>query len=247
MTAHSTAHPTQATLEAPAAPRSPADLFWSCSAIALQGFGGVLAVVQRELVERRGWLTREQFVEDWAVAQILPGPNVVNLALVLGDRHFGVRGALAAVAGMLLFPLGLLVAIAVGFSAVASLPAAQGALRGMGLVAAGLIAGTALWHGLPADARAAARLQTAPSALSTTEPLTDYKAVTTYNNFYEFGTDKSDPVAVAEGFQSKPWSVVVDGECDKPGTYAYEDLVRPHKLEERLYRFRCVEAWSMVI
>lgn len=131
-------------MEAPAAPRSPADLFWSCSAIALQGFGGVLAVVQRELVERRGWLTREQFVEDWAVAQILPGPNVVNLALVLGDRHFGVRGALAAVAGMLLFPLGLLVAIAVGFSAVASLPAAQGALRGMGLVAAGLIAGTAL-------------------------------------------------------------------------------------------------------
>ena len=127
-----------------AAPRSPADLFWSCSGIALQGFGGVLAVVQRELVDRRGWLTREQFVEDWAVAQILPGPNVVNLALMLGDRHFGLRGALAAVAGLLLLPLALLIVLALGFAGLAHLPAAQGALRGMGAVAAGLVAGTAL-------------------------------------------------------------------------------------------------------
>jgi chromate transporter len=126
------------------APRSPADLFWSCSAIALQGFGGVLAVVQRELVEKRGWLTREQFVEDWAVAQILPGPNVVNLALMLGDRYFGLRGAIAAVAGLLLFPLLLLIALALGFAGLAHVPAAQGALRGMGAVAAGLVAGTAL-------------------------------------------------------------------------------------------------------
>jgi chromate transporter len=125
-------------------PRSPADLFWSFSWIALQGFGGVLAVVQRELVEKRGWLTREQFVEDWAVAQVLPGPNVVNLALMLGDRHFGLRGAVAAATGMLLFPLCVLVALVLGFAAVAHLPAAQGALRGMGAVAAGLVAGTAL-------------------------------------------------------------------------------------------------------
>ncbi len=127
-----------------AAPRSPADLFWSCSWIALQGFGGVLAVVQRELVDKRGWLTRQQFVEDWAVAQTLPGPNVVNLALMLGDRHFGWRGALAAVAGLLLFPLLLLMALALGFASLADVPAAQGALRGMGAVAAGLIGGTAL-------------------------------------------------------------------------------------------------------
>jgi len=126
------------------APRSPADLFWSCSGIALQGFGGVLAVVQRELVEKRGWLTRERFIEDWAVAQTLPGPNVVNLALMLGDRHFGWRGAVAAVAGLLLFPLLLLVGLALGFAGVAHVPAAQGALRGMGAVAAGLVAGTAL-------------------------------------------------------------------------------------------------------
>ena len=69
-------------------------LFWSFTWLALQGFGGVLAIVQRELVERRRWLTREQFVEDWAVAQVLPGPNIVNLSLMLGDRFFGgARGA----------------------------------------------------------------------------------------------------------------------------------------------------------
>lgn len=127
-----------------AAPGSPAELFRACSWIALQGFGGVLAVVQRELVERRRWLTREQFVEDWAVAQILPGPNVVNLSLILGDRHFGLRGALAALAGMLLLPLALLVVLALGLATVADVPAVQGALRGMGAVAAGLVAGTAL-------------------------------------------------------------------------------------------------------
>jgi chromate transporter len=127
-----------------ASPRSPADLFWSCSWIALQGFGGVLAVVQRELVDKRGWLTPTQFVEDWAVAQVLPGPNVVNLVLMLGDRHHGLRGAGAALAGILLFPLLLLVALAVGFASLAHLPEVQGALRGMGAVAAGLVAGTAL-------------------------------------------------------------------------------------------------------
>jgi chromate transporter len=78
------------------------------------------------------------------VAQVLPGPNVVNLSLMLGDRHFGLRGALAAAAGMLLLPLCVLVALVLGFAAVAHLPEAQGALRGMGAVAAGLVAGTAL-------------------------------------------------------------------------------------------------------
>jgi chromate transporter len=74
-------------------PRSPADLFWSFTWLALQGFGGVLAVVQRELVEKKRWMTNEEFVEDWAVAQIMPGPNVVNLSVMIGDRHFGLRGA----------------------------------------------------------------------------------------------------------------------------------------------------------
>src|SRR5690606_9319112 len=112
--------------------------------MALQGFGGVLAVVQRELVEKRQWLTREQFIEDWAVAQIMPGPNVVNLSMMIGGRHFGLSGALAALAGMLLAPLALLLLIATLYSQLADLPQAQGALRGMGAVAAGLIAATGL-------------------------------------------------------------------------------------------------------
>ena len=110
----------------------------------MQGFGGVLAIIQRELVDKKKWLTLEEFVEDWAVAQILPGPNVVNLSLMLGDRYFGMRGALAALAGMLTFPLLAILVIAVVFAGVADLPVAQGALKGMGAVAAGLIAAVGL-------------------------------------------------------------------------------------------------------
>ena len=123
-------------------PRSQADLFWSFTWLALQGFGGVLAVVQRELVEKKRWMTDEEFVEDWAVAQIMPGPNVVNLSVMIGDRHFGWRGALAALAGMLAFPLLVVLALALVYAQFASHPAVAGALRGMGAVAAGLIAGT---------------------------------------------------------------------------------------------------------
>src|SRR6476620_6589766 len=86
-------------------PHSLSDLFFSFTFLALQGFGGVLAVVQLELVERKRWLTREEFIEDWAVAQIMPGPNVVNLSMMIGSRYFGLPGALAALAGMLVFPL----------------------------------------------------------------------------------------------------------------------------------------------
>lgn len=110
----------------------------------MQGFGGVLAIIQRELVDKKKWLTLEEFVEDWAVAQILPGPNVVNLSLMLGDRYFGMRGALAALAGMLTFPLLGILVIAVVFAGVADSPVAQGALKGMGAVAAGLIAAVGL-------------------------------------------------------------------------------------------------------
>lgn len=124
------------------APRSRADLFWSFTWLALQGFGGVLAVVQRELVEKKRWMTREQFVEDWAVAQIMPGPNVVNLSMMIGDRHFGLAGALASLSGMLLLPLIAVLALAVGFATVADHELAQRAMRGMGAVAAGLIIAT---------------------------------------------------------------------------------------------------------
>ena len=125
-------------------PRDCADLFWSFTWLALQGFGGVLAVVQRELAEKKRWMTNDEFVEDWAVAQIMPGPNVVNLSIMIGERYFGWRGAVAALAGMLTFPLILVLAVAVVYAQFASQPAVAGALRGMGAVAAGLIAGMGL-------------------------------------------------------------------------------------------------------
>jgi chromate transporter len=129
---------------APRRPKSKADLFLSFNWLALQGFGGVLAVVQRELVEKKQWLTREEFVDDWAVAQILPGPNVVNLALMIGGRHHGLGGALAALFGMLLAPMVIVLLLAVLYGSVADTPTAQGALRGMGAVASGLITATGI-------------------------------------------------------------------------------------------------------
>lgn len=122
------------------APQSKADLFLSFTWLALQGFGGVLAVVQRVLVDEKKWLTQDQFVEDWSVAQILPGPNVVNLALMLGGRHFGLMGALSALAGLLLAPTALVLVLAAAVAGFAETTLAQGMLRGLGAVAAGLIA-----------------------------------------------------------------------------------------------------------
>lgn len=85
------------------------------------------------------------------------------------------------------------------------------------------------------------------SSFNTDETLTDYSDATSYCNFYEFGTQKSDPEQHSKNFMTDPWSVAVEGECDKPGTYTLEDILKPHSLEERIYRLRCVEAWSMVI
>ncbi|RWU23871.1 protein-methionine-sulfoxide reductase catalytic subunit MsrP [Pseudomonas alkylphenolica] len=79
------------------------------------------------------------------------------------------------------------------------------------------------------------------------EAIAPYKDATHYNNFYEFGTDKGDPAANAGSLKTEPWTVVVDGEVGKPGRYALEDFMTPYQLEERIYRLRCVEAWSMVI
>jgi chromate transporter len=125
-------------------PQSLTDLFVSFTLLALQGFGGVLAVVQRELVEKKRWMTRQEFVEEWAVAQIMPGPNVVNLSLMIGHRYFGLRGAMAALAGMLTVPLLVVLLLALVYAQFAGHPGVAGALRGMGAVAAGLIAATGL-------------------------------------------------------------------------------------------------------
>jgi sulfoxide reductase catalytic subunit YedY len=82
---------------------------------------------------------------------------------------------------------------------------------------------------------------------STREKPNSYAEITGYNNFYEFGTGKEDPAEHAQRLRPRPWTVVVDGECDKPGRLLLDDLLKPHALEERVYRLRCVEAWSMVI
>src|SRR5450432_3676654 len=126
-----------------AQPASLSELFFTFNRLALQGFGGVLAVAQRELVDRQRWLSREQFVEMLALSQVLPGPNVINLAIMFGDRFFGLRGALAAVAGMLVVPLFIVMALTAAYGEFSRIAMVSGALRGMGAVAAGLIIATA--------------------------------------------------------------------------------------------------------
>ena len=124
------------------APRSPWHLARVCNRLALQGFGGILAVARHEFVEREQWLDDDEFLELLGTAQVLPGPNVINLALMLGERHFGWRGIAAVLAGMLLVPGVLSLALMGVVLAHVHHPAVQGALRGMGLVAAGLLLGT---------------------------------------------------------------------------------------------------------
>ena len=116
---------------------------------------------------------------------------------------------------------------------------------GVGLVGAAMLPG--LW--LPDSAEAAREklVGIKKSPLSISDKPTSYKDVTTYNNFYEFGTGKSDPAQNAHSLKTKPWTLKVEGEVAKPGDYHLEDLIKASTLEERIYRFRCVEAWSMVI
>ncbi|MBC3883522.1 chromate transporter [Undibacterium griseum] len=125
-------------------PASLADLFFSFTLLALQGFGGVLAIVQHEIVERKRWLTPEEFVEDWAVAQIMPGPNVMNLSMMVGSRYFGLPGAITALAGMLLVPMMIVLLLALVYAQYAQHPGVTGALRGMSAVTSGLIFATGL-------------------------------------------------------------------------------------------------------
>jgi len=131
-------------LQPPARPRSLADLFFSFTVLALQGFGGVLAVVQRELVERKRWMTNEEFVEEWSVAQVMPGPNVVNMSLIVGARYFGLPGAMAALAGILAVPLVIVLALALLYAEFVADPRVAGALRGMGGIAAGAVTAAGL-------------------------------------------------------------------------------------------------------
>jgi chromate transporter len=125
-------------------PGSAAQVFRVFNRLALQGFGGVLAVAQRELVERERWLTPAQFLELLSLGQVLPGPNIVNMALIIGDRFLGWRGAAAALGGLMCAPLVIVLALAALYGQFMQQPMVAGALRGMGAVAAGLVIATAL-------------------------------------------------------------------------------------------------------
>jgi len=109
-----------------------------------------------------------------------------------------------------------------------------------------MLAGTAV-GGIIAEERRAKLTGVEKSGFSTDEAPNSYTDITTYNNYYEFGTNKDDPFRYSQEFEPRPWSISVSGHADKTGTFNLEDIIKPHVLEERIYRLRCVEAWSMVI
>ena len=125
------------------APANCTELFLVFTGLALQGFGGVLAVAQRVLCEQRRWLTKAQYLEMLSIGQVLPGPNVCNIALMVGDRFLGTRGAFSALGGMMAVPLVLVMALAILYTHFSQYAMVAGALRGMGAVASGLIFATA--------------------------------------------------------------------------------------------------------
>lgn len=122
----------------------------------------------------------------------------------------------------------------------------RGFLRASGLLGGAALAAPASAVVVPA-AEGAKIPGIEPSEFSTDETPNTYDDITTYNNYYEFGTGKSDPYRNAGDFEARPWTVTVDGEAEVTGTFDFDDFVRPHDVEERIYRMRCVEAWSMVI
>lgn len=119
-------------------------LFWAFSQIALSGFGGVLPFAYRGLVEKREWLSPSEFAEFLGLSQMLPGPTICNVALMVGYRHDGTRGALAALVGIIVFPFLLVIALGALYQQYGNLTAVRDALRGMAAVAAGLIFATAV-------------------------------------------------------------------------------------------------------
>jgi sulfoxide reductase catalytic subunit YedY len=123
-------------------------------------------------------------------------------------------------------------------------------LYGMGLAGGLALAGKSLADLMNPSVRAYASAKLSgltPSPFSTTEKVTPEQVVTTYNNYYEFGTDKGDPAKNAQKFVTAPWTVSVEGECAKPRKFSMDEILKLAPLEERIYRHRCVEAWSIVV
>jgi chromate transporter len=125
------------------APASPKELFLTFLSIALSGFGGTLPFARRVLVERRGWLTPEDFTETLSLCQSLPGPNVVNLSIVVGSRACGWRGSLAAFAGLVGAPVIIVCTLGALYTQFGALPETRKAVVGLGAAAAGLVVATA--------------------------------------------------------------------------------------------------------
>ena len=122
----------------------PFEIFLAFSQLALSGFGGVLPWAHRTLVEQKGWLTQREFVETLALGQLLPGPNIGNMAVMIGYRFAGYAGAAAAIAGLVSGPFAIMIALGLLYRSCGALPLVQHALSGMSAVAAGLVLATGL-------------------------------------------------------------------------------------------------------
>ena len=118
-------------------------------------------------------------------------------------------------------------------------------LAGGALMTASVLLPNFVWASL--SKQSLLKFNNTKKTYSVDEPLNSFKDITTYNNFYELGTSKDDPVRFADKLITNDWKVSIEGECKKTGSYSLEELLAPHSFEERVYRFRCVEAWSMVI
>jgi len=125
------------------APPTPRDLFVAFLMIALSGFGGVLPWARRMLVETKSWLDEDTFNETLALCQSLPGPNIVNMSIVVGTRFAGARGAMAAVTGLIAAPLVIVLVLGALYDRFGALPRLAGAIAGLGAAASGLVAATA--------------------------------------------------------------------------------------------------------
>jgi chromate transporter len=128
----------------PPGPRSAGELFLAYAWISMRSFGGALTFVERTVVQDKCWLSAREFVGLYALAQVLPGPTGISFCVMLGDRFFGLRGAAAALAGFLLLPCAIVIAVATVFQQFQHVPQVQGALHGMGAASVGLIITTAL-------------------------------------------------------------------------------------------------------
>lgn len=144
-----------------AAPASPLALFLAFAGLSLQSFGGAIALIERTVVQRKRWLTGDEFVGLYAISQVLPGPTGISFCVLLGDRFFGLKGAVATVAGFILPPAVIVLSITALFQQFHHVPQVQGALHGMGAAAVGVIAATVMRLGRTLRGKSSAMLAAA--------------------------------------------------------------------------------------